>query len=300
MFSRPRLLLTQLILLLTLSLTGCASFFVSSGTPTPSVPTSTPVPATPTPPPLAAIVNGEYLTQAEFEAELERYKSALRALEQSVSDQEADRVVLEDLIAQVLLAQGAQEAGFVLTESDLQSRVQALALQIGGDAALTEWISDHGYTDDSFRQTLKRSAEAAWMRDKIVADVPLTAEQVHIQQILSYNEEDALQVLEQLKGGADFDELAGSAFYDPTTRGELGWVPRGYLLDENIEVAAFSLEVGAYSDVIATPAGFHIIKVLERDAQHPLSPDALLTLQENAVQDWLTQKREQSDIDLAP
>jgi hypothetical protein len=29
----------------------------------------------------------------------------------------------------------------------------------------------------------KRAAEAAWMRDKIVADVPASADQVHLQQI---------------------------------------------------------------------------------------------------------------------
>jgi hypothetical protein len=31
---------------------------------------------------------------------------------------------------------------------------------------------------------------------------------------------------------------------DPLTRGDLGWVPRGYLLDEKIEEAAFGLQVG--------------------------------------------------------
>ncbi len=135
------------------------------------------------------------------------------------------------------------------------------------------------------------------MRDKIVAEVPLSTEQVHIQQILTYNEADARQALEQLNGGKDFSELA--ALYDPATRGELGWVPRGYLLDADIEKAAFSLAIGGTSDVIATPAGFHIIKVLARE-QHPLSPDALLVLQEQALKDWVSQQRAQSQITIAP
>ena len=134
------------------------------------------------------------------------------------------------------------------------------------------------------------------MRDKIIANVPLAVEQSHIQQILTYNEQDANQVLVQLKGGADFAQLA--AQYDTVTHGELGWVPRGYLLDSKIEEAAFTVQVGAYSDVIATPAGFHIIKVLER-AEHALTPDALLTLQGLALQDWVRQQREKSDITLA-
>ena len=41
--------------------------------------------------------------------------------------------------------------------------------------------------------------------------------------------------LMQLNGGADFDELALRA--DPLTRGDLGWVPRGYLLEPGIEEA---------------------------------------------------------------
>jgi parvulin-like peptidyl-prolyl isomerase len=258
------------------------------------------VPATPTPPPLAAIVNGEYITKAEFEAELDRYRDAQTALGKTVTDADARHIVLDDLIAQVLLAQGARRAGFELSEAELQSRADTLAAQIGGEAALSQWKSDHAYTDADFMVALKRSAEAAWMRDKIVADVPLVAEQVHIQQILAYNEDDAQQVLERLKAGADFDELAGSPFFDPETRGELGWVPRGYLFDENIEEAAFNLQVGAYSDVIATPAGFHIIRVLERDPQHPLSPDALLTLQAQALRGWLDQERANSEINLAP
>ena len=43
---------------------------------------------------------------------------------------------------------------------------------VGGAEALSAWQSAHGYDDASFKVALKRSAEAAWMRDKIIADVP--------------------------------------------------------------------------------------------------------------------------------
>ena len=101
----------------------------------------------------------------------------------------------------------------------------------------------------------------------------------------------------QLKGGADFDELA--ALYDPITLGELGWVPRGYLLDAKADEAVFALQAGAYSDVIATDAGFHIFKALER-GDHPLSPDALLTVQELALKNWVAEQRAKSEIVLVP
>jgi peptidyl-prolyl cis-trans isomerase C len=296
MFFKPHFVLTQLILFLALGISACGSSTPPS-TPTSQLPTVTPVPPTATPPPSVATVKGEYITSAEFQAELERYKSAQTALGITVSEEEASKVVLEDLIAQFLLSQAAREANFNLTEAALKSRMDALATSVGGAGALSAWQSAHGYDDASFKVALKRSAEAAWMRDKIIADVPTTVEQIHVRQILTYNEQDARAALEQLQSGTDFDELA--AQYDPITLGELGWVPRGYLLDTKADEAVFALQVGAYSDVIATDAGYHIFKALER-GDHPLSPDALLTVQELALKNWVAEQRAKSDIVLVP
>lgn len=136
------------------------------------------------------------------------------------------------------------------------------------------------------------------MRDKIVTSISSTAEQVHVQQILLYNQDTAQSFLLQLNGGADFDELALRA--DPLTRGDLGWVPRGYLLNAQIEEAAFRLEVGQYSEVIATEVGFHIVKVLARDPARPLAPDAYLALQERTLKRWVEEQKQFADVTVAP
>jgi hypothetical protein len=66
----------------------------------------------------------------------------------------------------------------LVAESDLQAHPGAgRAIRRAG---LAGWESEHSHTDESFRLALQRAALAAWMRDKIIADVPLTAEQVHI------------------------------------------------------------------------------------------------------------------------
>ena len=278
-----------------LGLTACS--FGSTGTPTPVPPTFTPEPPTATPLPAAATVNGEIIPLVEYEAELARYRSAQAALGRSISDADAAGIVLEDMISQVLLAQGARAAGLTVTQADLQSRIDALAASLGGADKLSAWQSAHGYDDASFRSSLKLAAEAALMRDKIIAEVPGTAEQVHARQILLYNDADAQSVLAQLKAGAGFDELA--AAYDPVTGGDLGWFPQGYLLDANLEAAAFALQAGQYSEVIASEVGFHIIYIIER-GMHQLSPDALLVLQEKAVTDWVNQQRAEAGIVLAP
>jgi parvulin-like peptidyl-prolyl isomerase len=243
---------------------------------------------------MALTVNGEGITFVEFNAEVRRYLTSQESRGKTVSSQDAANTVQEDLIAQLLLAQGARANGFTLDEAALQARMDALAAQVGGAEALSAWQAEHGYTEQAFRLALKRAAESAWMRDKILAEVPSTAEQVHVQQILLYNQDTAQSFLMQLNGGADFDELALKA--DPLTHGDLGWVPRGYLLEPKIEEAAFALTVGGHSEVIATAAGFHIIRILARDPQRPLSPDAYLALQELALKQWIEAQRQQASI----
>ncbi|MCK6540174.1 MAG: peptidylprolyl isomerase [Anaerolineales bacterium] len=283
-------------LLLALGLSACASVSSPEPVPTVVVATFTPAPPTPTLEPVALTVNGEGVTVVEFEAEVRRYLAAQSALGNSIDEQTAAEAVADDLIAQLLLAQAARLNGFTLDDAALQARIDSLAAQIGGAEALSAWRNAQGYSEQAFRSALRRAAEAAWMRDTIAASVPGTAEQVHVQQILLYNQATAQDFLSQLNGGADFDELAARA--DPLTRGELGWVPRGYLLDPQIEEAAFGLETGQYSDVIATNIGFHILKVLERDPNRPLSPDAYLALQEQTLRRWVQEQKRLANVTL--
>jgi len=247
---------------------------------------------------MAATVNGEGILLAEWDAQVTQYVDAHTALGKPVTEEAASTAVLEDMIAQVLLAQGARADGFELTQETLEARIEELTKEVGGAAKLAEWQSAHGYTEATFRTALKRAAEAAYMRDKIVTAVPRTAEQVHVQQILLYNESDAIAISNQLKGGVAFDALAAAV--DPNTRGELSWFPRGYLLEPAVEEVAFSMPVGEVSEIIQSGVGYHIIKVLERDQEHPLSPDAYLALQELALKDWVAQQRAAAQVVLAP
>jgi peptidyl-prolyl cis-trans isomerase C len=243
---------------------------------------------------MALIVNGEGITVVEFNAEVQRYRTSQEELGKALAPEEATDAVMQDLTAQLLLAQAAHQNGFTLDESALQARIESLAAQVGGVEALSQWQANQGYSEQAFRSALKRAAEAAWMRDKILAEVPSTAEQVHVQQILLYNQGDAQSFLTQLNGGANFDELALRA--DPLTRGDLGWVPKGYLLEPKIEEAAFGLAVGDHSEVIPTDVGFHIVRILARDPQRPLSPDAYLSLQELALKKWVEEQRQQANV----
>jgi len=284
-------------ILTVLVLTACAGpvgLIPTSDSPTPTI---SPTP-TATPPPLAISVNGEGITVADFDTELKRYQQAQTASGNTVSLEAATKSVSDEFIDVLLLAQGAATKGYRMDDAALQNRIDDLATQVGGPDVLTAWQTTHGYTDPSFRSDLRRQMAAAYMRDQIAASVPLTSEQVHVKQILLYNAEAAQKALGYLKAGRNFNDLA--AQYDPVTKGELGWFPRGYLPDLAIEEAAFALQAGQYSDIVQIQAGYDILYVVARDPARPLSPDALLTLQKLAVRNWLTQRRNESTILFAP
>ncbi len=246
---------------------------------------------------MAVIVNGDGIPVAEFKAELTRYQSAQSRLGNTPTPETDTESVMNDLIDQLLLSQGAVAAGFAMDDAALQTRIDNLTAQVGGPDALAAWEIAHEYTDADFRSALRRQISGAWMRDRIINAIPGTAEQVHIRQILFYNADKAQAALVQLQSGAAFATLA--AQFDPVTQGELGWFPRGYLPEPAFEDAAFSLQPGQYSGIIQTVAGYHIIFVVDRDPNHPLSPDALLTLQDKALKDWLRQQRAKSTITTA-
>lgn len=275
-----------------------------SATSTPILPDSTPVESTtpplpeisptppPTSPPLAARVAGEAISLAEYEAELAMVQ-AVRGTELAPQDKET---ALQDLIDLALLAGAAAEQGFTADEPLIDEHIARMIEQLGSEQALQDWYTGFKYNNQTFRAALRRSIQAAWMRDRIALQVPTSAEQVHVRQILLYEADQADEVYRLLESGNSFRNLALQ--YDPVTGGDLGWFPRGYLPHPQIEEAAFNLEPEAYSPIIETSAGFHILQLLERDAARPLAPDALLVLQAKAVADWLARNRQTAEIEV--
>jgi peptidyl-prolyl cis-trans isomerase C len=264
----------------------------SAATHAPAVQTPTPSQPSPTPLALAAQVNAQGLTLVAYQAEVARFSAALGR----PSTAEEDARVLDDLINQILLAQAAVEEGFTVTADMIDERIGTLVAELGGEQALAAWMSANGYVESDFRADLERAVAAAWMRDRITQAVPEQAEQIHARQILLATSDEATQVLNQLQNGADFASLA--AEYDPLSEGDLGWFPRGYLLDSQLDEAVFGLQPGAISSVVQTAAGFHILQVIEIDPQHPLDPAARLALQKLALQSWLAEKRSQSNLQI--
>jgi foldase protein PrsA len=282
-----------------------ASTILPTDPPTVAVPTPTPTAVTP-PAPLAALVNGQYVFLADYEQQVAQYEQALveQGLDPDSEQGRADLVlmrqeVLESLIDYALIDQGGAALGVSLSDEELEAQVEADIAAGGGEAAFDEWLQVTGQSHQSFEEMLRASLISLRVLETVAADVPTVAEQVRTRQIVADSEEEAQQILALLQEGTDFVDLARERSVDVTTKdagGDMGWFPRGWVAPE-LERAAFALQAGEISDVIRVGDGYHIVQVVERDAAHPLTPEAYMDLKLAVFERWLEDQRMAAEIE---
>ena len=101
-------------------------------------------------------------------------------------------------------------------------------------------------------------------------------------------------LLEQIKAGADFAQLAKANSDDPGSAqngGDLNFFGKGQMIPP-FEKAAFELEVGQISDVVETRYGYHIIKVTDHK-------DAGVTTFEEVKEDLINMLKQRKQNELA-
>ena len=117
-------------------------------------------------------------------------------------------------------------------------------------------------------------------------------DEIHAAHILVEIKEEADNIYQQLKNGADFTQLAKEKSIDPSAKnngGDLGFFGWGKMVPEFQDVA-FKLKTGEISRPVQTQYGWHIIKLIEkRSAEQAPYEEAKKTIQARLEQT----KREQ-------
>jgi parvulin-like peptidyl-prolyl isomerase len=256
--------------------------------------------------PLAAIVNGEPITMADFERQMANYEASMTANgEDSASPEgqeslaQARQSVLNWMIEQRLIVQAASEMGIEVTDGDVDAVIDDLVADIGQEA-FDERLEREGLTLEEMRAQLKVQLLASRMAERVVEDVPDGALHVNARHIVVDSEAEAQRLLEQIRAGADFAALAREYSQDTFTRergGDLGYFPRGILTSKKVEDVAFELQPGQVSDVIESELGYHIVQVLDRVEEMEVSPENLRMLKDKAARQWLDDLWDQAEVE---
>lgn len=135
------------------------------------------------------------------------------------------------------------------------------------------WLEDQVIQEAYLRRYVAGVATEGLLRQRYDEFLKLNPprEEVHARHILLETEADAKAVVEEIRGGADFVQLATEKSTGPSAGqgGDLGYFARGDMVAEFSE-AAFSLEPGATTEEpVQTQFGWHVIKVEDRRLQDP-------------------------------
>ncbi|HRF49146.1 MAG TPA: peptidylprolyl isomerase [Anaerolineales bacterium] len=284
--------------LLALLLAGCGQITPGPTNPPPPTSTSvqpvateTPLPPTATPVPPAARVNGVEIPVAAYTAEVELCEIgfAQAGRDPAVCSEAALQAVIEAAV----IEQAATAAGLAVDSAAVDAALAQAEQARGGADAFAQYLAAIGYTAETYREAMRRDLLRAQMTAQVAGAVAPQAEQVHALLILVGTEVQAQALLAGLRGGADFASYALENSLDASSRvggGDLGWFARGTLTLPEVEAAAFALQPGELSDVIATSLGYAIVRVEAREPDRALSSGQLETLRAAAVQSWLKEQ----------
>ena len=165
----------------------------------------------------------------------------------------------------------------------------------------TNWLKiledNLGIDETQYHQIIRAAVLKDKLQKALGEEVPKIAEQAHARHILVETEDEAKSVIERLKKGEDFAELAKELSKDTTSGvegGDLGFVPQGRFV-EPIDKAVFSLPIGQVSEPIQSDFGWHVVEVLERE-ERELSPADYQQSQGLAYNNWLKDARAAANI----
>ena len=190
-------------------------------------------------------------------------------------------MILDQVISEKLLIQEAKNIGLE-EDNDVLEQIQKMTEQILVQVLIEREILDKTKVNDE--EVLEY-----YEQNK---DSFTEKEQVYLYNILLETEEEAQDILEQLKAGGDFSEIAQERSTGPSAAqgGDLGYLPKGTVIPE-IEEVVFALELEELSTVIKTDFGFHILKITEKK---PETVKTLEEVKEDIIQTLLPDKQKEA------
>ncbi len=209
-----------------------------------------------TPDPVVATVNGASILRSDIEAA----RSQLPEQYRSLPMEQVFQPILNQLIRTKLLSQKARDAKMQETEAHKRSV-----------ALIEDRLLEQVYLQQAIEKRLTDKA----LRDRYETAVKSfpTSEEVRARHILVKTEAEAVAIIKEISGGADFAKLAAEKSIGPskTRGGDLDYFGRGQMV-KSFEDAAFALEKGAVTEKpVQSQFGWHVIKVEDKRQSKPPS-----------------------------
>lgn len=245
---------------------------------------------------IVAVVNDEVITLSDLRVAGRDILSSLGSLssEERVNREiEAKSNILDKLIENLLIIQEARNFGIRATEEEVQKAVE----EVRGKNRLNEKeflraLSEIGLTIKAYTDNVEKEIIRSKFMSRVIGSrVNISKDEIEfyynrkgnafilpveirLGQILLLTSNNASEdekkekrskaqwILDKIKEGEDFEELASKYSQVPGEGGDLGYVKKGEINSE-IGKVVFNLKEGEVSGLIETSLGLHIFKILD-------------------------------------
>ncbi|MCE2988569.1 MAG: peptidylprolyl isomerase [Burkholderiales bacterium] len=246
---------------------------------------------------IVAVVNNEVITAAELAEQMNIVSRNLQKQGTPLPPQDAlQKQLLERMINDLIQVQEAKETGIRVDDNTLDKTLQRIADE--NSVSMTEFrrlLEQDGITWAKFREDIRNQVVMSRLREReIEGSISVTEAEVDTQLALEAREATtnqefrlahilvlvpeqatsqqvetrrrrAMQALSELRKGAEFAQVSAqfSDAPDALQGGSLGWREANRLPSIFVE-AINTLKPGEVSDILKSPNGFHIVKLLDR------------------------------------
>ncbi len=230
---------------------------------------------------LIAQVNQEQITIEEFEREFKELFLEPGREAKGTSLKDLKEAYLNQVVERKILVQEARRLGIKVSQAELNQAIMEIKKDYPGEGfgeklglkgmTLEEWkvrMEEKLLAEKMIRSALHTPGE---INEKEALQYYEThrssfqlSQKVRARQIVVADGEEAIQILKRLKKGENFEKLAMEKSLGPekVNGGDLGYFSGGERPVEFDHV--FSMRVGAISEVIKSPYGYHIFKLEEK------------------------------------
>ena len=270
---------------------------------------------------IVAIAGNEIILESELNYAAQQYATRLK---QNPNDPQFRRDILDEMITNKLVLAQAIIDSIDVPDDEVERAVteemKELVRRFGSEERLAQYanMSINRLKLERKTETKKDLIVRKMMQTKLSTlsisrreieeyynmikdSLPMMPEEVEVYHIQVFPKPDeglkaeiyrlAQSVLDSIRGGSDFGEMAKKHSEHPSARngGDIPWVKRGSLVKE-YEEAAFALEPGQISNVIESPLGLHIVMLVDRRGDAILTKQIFFKISKSDTDDETAQK----------
>lgn len=272
----------------------------------------------------AATVNGQKITEAQVESELDRVRGdpTFQDLLKRQADQlrgVARRNILTGLIRQQILSEEARRRNIRVTRAQIDRLIAQEARRQG--LSVEDFRKAQSLSESDARIIGERIVRQFELRSRVIKDVKVDESrirgayeaqkeafvEVHVFRITVRSERDARRALDEINGDATFAEVAEKRSTDSLASegGDMGYVPLT-TVSSQAQAAIENASEDGLTQPIAAPSGYEIYRVTDRrsrdfaDVRDELRSQLADQAREQEFEQWLGRRLRSASIVVNP